>query len=319
MALVGKDILHAARLLNAGKLVAIPTETVYGLAANALDAKAVALIFETKGRPQFDPLIVHTYSLEKAKEYVSEFPEPLLTLAKKYWPGPLTILLPKKNSIPDLVTSGLPRVAIRVPAHFLTLKLLEETGFPLAAPSANPFGYISPTKPSHVNKQLGERIEYILDGGSCEVGLESTIVGMENEKICIYRLGGLAVNDIEKEIGKVELKINSSSDPTAPGQLKSHYAPGKTMLIGNLIELARKYSQKKLGLIAFGQLDLEPGKNLLINLSLKEDLGEAAANLFSVLRQMDDSDVDMIICDLVPPKGLGLAINDRLKRAAQAK
>lgn len=316
MATIGRDISRAADLLREGKVVAIPTETVYGLAASALDPIAAARIFEVKQRPFFDPLIVHTHSLEKVNEYVTEIPSPLKKLAEAYWPGPLTLLLPKKAVIPDLITAGLERVGIRIPDNDLTLSLLRQTGFPLAAPSANPFGYISPTSPLHVEKQLGNSIEYILDGGDCSVGLESTIVGMEGSDVCIYRLGGLSVDDIEKVVGKVQLRINTSSNPSAPGQLKSHYAPAKKLVIGNLEELAGQYKGRRIGIIGFGNLPASLSSNVVVNLSEKGDLKEAAANLFSALRKLDESDVDVIICSYLPGQGLGLAINDRLKRAS---
>jgi L-threonylcarbamoyladenylate synthase len=311
MATIGKDVFKAVQLLEEGKLVAIPTETVYGLAANALDTTAVAGIFRAKNRPTFDPLIIHVHSIEKAKEYVTKFPPELEKLSKTYWPGPLTLLLPKKNVVPDLVTSGLNNVAVRIPNHLLTLELLKQLDFPLAAPSANPFGYISPTKPEHVNKQLGSEVDYILDGGSCSVGIESTIVGMENERICVYRLGGLGIEDIEKVVGKVELKINSSGDPTAPGQLKSHYAPVKKLVIGNVDELLKQFPNA--GVLSFGKKNYNV---YTFNLSEKADLTEAAANLFQGLRSLDESPVEIIITDYLPSIGLGIAINDRLTRAA---
>jgi L-threonylcarbamoyladenylate synthase len=314
MATIGKDILKAAQLLEQGKLVAIPTETVYGLAANALDTTAVAGIFRAKNRPAFDPLIIHTHSIEKVKEYVSVFPSELEKLAKAFWPGPLTLLLPKKNNVPDLVTSGLNNVAVRIPNHKLTLELLKQLKFPLAAPSANPFGYISPTKPEHVNKQLGDEVDYILDGGSCIVGIESTIVGMEQAKICVYRLGGLTIEEIKKIVGKVELKINSSGDPTAPGQLKSHYSPVKKLLIGNVDELLKQHPNA--GVLSFGEKTYNV---YTFNLSDKADLTEAAANLFEGLRALDESKVEVIITDYLPSIGLGIAINDRLTRAAAGK
>ena len=311
MATIGKDIIKAAQLLREGKLVAIPTETVYGLASNALDATAVAGIFRAKNRPTFDPLIIHTYSIEKVKEYVKEFPAELEKLAKAYWPGPLTLLLPKKNIIPDLVTSGLDKVAVRIPNHILTLQLLKNLNFPLAAPSANPFGYVSPTKPEHVNKQLGNEIDYILDGGNCEVGIESTIVGMENDKVCVYRLGGLIIEQIEKVIGKVELKVNSSDNPTSPGQLQSHYAPIKKVVIGIIEELLKQF--KNAAVLSFGEKKYAVNT---FNLSEKGDLTEAAANLFTGLRTLDESDAEVIVCEYLPEIGLGLAINDRLTRAS---
>lgn len=318
MAETGSNISKAKQLLTNGSLVAIPTETVYGLAANALNPMAVAKIFEAKQRPTFDPLIVHTHSVQSVFDYVTEIHPLLLKLANKFWPGPLTLLLPKKVVIPDLVTSGLERVGVRVPNHPLTLELLKQLDFPLAAPSANPFGYISPTLPQHVEKQLGEKIDYILDGGACEVGLESTIVGEENGKIIIYRLGGLSIEDIENCIGqKVEIQLNQSSNPKAPGQLKSHYAPRKPFVLGDFKTLLPNYSNQKIGLLTFGQSALEYNSSYLQkNLSPSGDYKEAAIHLFSYLRDLDESDVDVIIAEPLPDVDLGRAINDRLRRAA---
>lgn len=315
MAEIGTDIQKAKVFLEKGDLVAIPTETVYGLAANALDVTAVAKIFEAKQRPTFDPLIVHTHDLNEVYQFVDSIPQVLLKLAKAYWPGPLTLLLQKKQIIPDLVTSGLDRVGVRVPNHPLTLGLLKDLNFPLAAPSANPFGYISPTTALHVQKQLGDKIPYILDGGPCQVGLESTIVGEENGEIVIYRLGGLSIDDIEKVVGKVSVQLNQSSNPKAPGQLKSHYAPKKPVIVGDLNQLVKQYADKKIGAIVFGPYSKD--ENVLVkNLSVTQNFNEAAGNLFSFLRDLDEADVDVIITSLVPEIGLGLAVNDRLRRAA---
>lgn len=316
MAEIGKDIQKGKDFLEKDELVAIPTETVYGLAANALNPIAVAKIFEAKERPTFDPLIVHTHSLNEVLNFVTEIHPALLKLAETFWPGPLTLLLPKKEIIPSLVTSGLDRVGVRIPNHALTLDLLSQLNFPLAAPSANPFGYISPTTAMHVEKQLGTKIPYILDGGSCEVGLESTIVGEENGEIIIYRLGGLSVDEIETIVGKVSVQLNQSSNPKAPGQLKSHYAPKKPVYIGNLNESQKQYSDQKIGAIVFGN-DIKLSESILIkNLSSTKNYQEASANLFSFLRELDEADVDVIITALLPETGLGLAINDRLRRAS---
>jgi L-threonylcarbamoyladenylate synthase len=313
---IGKDIQKGKDFLEKDELVAIPTETVYGLAANALNSIAVAKIFEAKERPTFDPLIVHTHSLHEVYKFVTIIHPSLLKLAEAFWPGPLTLLLPKKEIIPSLVTSGLDRVGVRIPNHALTLDLLSQLNFPLAAPSANPFGYISPTTAMHVEKQLGTKIPYVLDGGSCEVGLESTIVGEENGEIIIYRLGGLSVDEIEKVVGKVSVQLNQSSNPKAPGQLKSHYAPKKPVFVGDLKELQSKYADKKIGAIVFGN-DIKLNNSVLIkNLSSSKNYQEASANLFSYLRELDEAEVDLIIAELLPEEGLGLAINDRLKRAA---
>jgi L-threonylcarbamoyladenylate synthase len=313
---IGKDIVKAKRFLEQSNLVGIPTETVYGLAANALNSISVAKIFEAKDRPTFDPLIVHTFSINKVYDFVKEIHPSLLKLAEKFWPGPLTLLLPKKDVVPSLVTSGLDRVGVRIPNHDLTLNLLKQLDFPLAAPSANPFGYISPTSAQHVQAQLGNKLPYILDGGNCKVGLESTIVGEENGELIVYRLGGLSIEDIETVVGKVTVQLNQSSNPKAPGQLKSHYAPKKPLFIGDLSELQEKHKLKKTGAIVFGN-DFKCDEWVVVkNLSVSSNYHEAAANLFSFLRELDEDDIDVIISSFVPNQGLGLAINDRLKRAS---
>lgn len=312
MSKIGIDIEKAKQLLQNGGLVAIPTETVYGLAANALDPDAVLKIFEAKNRPHFDPLIIHTDNMEKARGWVSEFPAWAERLAKKFWPGPLTLLLSKKD-IPDIVTSGLDTVAVRVPDHPLTLKLLSQLTFPLAAPSANPFGYVSPTTPQHVAEQLEEKVDYILDGGPCAVGIESTIVGMEDGKLCVFRLGGLAVEEIEKVVGAVELRLNLSSDPKAPGMLKNHYAPAKPLFIGEVAELMKRHGGKRIGVISFSTS--YPGTETRV-LSAKAELAEAAQQLFGAIRALDAAEVDVILAERFPDSFLGRAINDRLQRAA---
>jgi L-threonylcarbamoyladenylate synthase len=318
MAEIGVDIERAAAFLRQGKLVAIPTETVYGLAGNALDLKSVSSIFETKNRPSFDPLILHVASLEQVSPFVSEFPEKLKQLAEAFWPGPLTVLLPRKASVPDLVTSGLGRVAVRVPKHPLTLALLAQLDFPLAAPSANPFGYISPTQAAHVAAQLGSQVPYILDGGACAVGLESTIVGMEGEQVVIYRLGGLELSEIESLVGQVTVQAHSTSNPSAPGQLASHYAPRKPIFLGNLTELVPQLIQqeKKVGVLSFSTHFPSLPADRQVVLSATQDLKEAAQRLFMAMRLLDESQAELIVAELVPEIGLGRAINDRLKRAA---
>lgn len=312
----GKNTDHAAKLLLNGALVAIPTETVYGLGANALDENAVLRVYEAKERPFFDPLIIHVASLQSAHNYADFNDERLTRLALEFWPGPLTLLLPKKMIVPAIVTSGLNQVAVRVPDHDLTLELLRKVRVPVAAPSANPFGYVSPTSAEHVDRQLGNKIDYILDGGICKVGLESTIVGAEDDTICVYRLGGLSIEEIERVVGKVELRINNSGDPKAPGQLKSHYAPLKKLLFGNSEELISENPDKKIALITFGPQKLNEKNCSVFNLSETCSLKEAALNLFKFLRLADDSDAEIVIAQKLPDEGLGRAINDRLKRAA---
>lgn len=315
MAEIGKDIDRAKQLLMEGKLVAIPTETVYGLAANALNEKAVLEIFKAKGRPHFDPLIVHVASLAQAETLASNFPEKAKVLAQKFWPGPLTLLVPKKGTVPDIVTSGLNTVGLRCPDQELTLQLLKSLSFPLAAPSANPFGYVSPTTPQHVNEQLGDKVAYILDGGECRVGIESTIVGFENEQATVLRLGGLAIEKIEHFTGPLLVQLHSSSNPHAPGQLQSHYAPGKKIILGTEAQLQAQ-AHTNAGTIMFYKALTGIPANRQIILSPNRNLEEAAQHLFAALRTLDKTSIDVILAELVPDTGLGRAINDRLRRAA---
>ncbi len=341
---IGTDIAHAIALLQQGKLVAIPTETVYGLAGNALNEATVAAIFEAKNRPTFDPLIIHIADWRHAERWVLDIPEKAEALAKAFLPGPLTLLLPKRPIIPDLVTAGSPLVAIRVPAHPMARKVLEALDFPLAAPSANPFGYVSPTTAAHVAQQLGEKIPYILDGGPCQVGLESTIVfappapkggapaGLQltlsvSEGSAaappsgaggaeVLRKGGISIEAIEAVIGPVTVQEHSSSKPSAPGMLLSHYAPGTPLVLGNLQELAAQHPGTKIGVLAFRQPlpGLPPEQQIV--LSAKGDFAEAAQHLFAGLRYLDGLNLDLIIAELLPEVQLGRAINDRLRRAA---
>ena len=319
---IGTDIAKAGMWLSQGACVGIPTETVYGLAANALDAMAISGIFAIKNRPTFDPLIVHFPNIDAVRQYTTDFSKALEILAERFWPGPLTILLPRRDVIPDLVTSGLPRVAVRIPAHPLAQTLLQSLPFPLAAPSANPFGYISPTTAQHVADQLGGKIPYILDGGSCSIGLESTIVGWENNTVVVYRLGGISLEAIKEVAGNVEVQLNQSSNPHAPGMLKSHYSPRKPLYLNNLLENIQKYRNQKIGILCLSEKDLAQGwkeingASKIVYLSKQGDLNEAARNLFSALRQLDQMDIDIILAESVPEEGLGKAINDRLRRAA---
>ncbi|MEM0954044.1 MAG: L-threonylcarbamoyladenylate synthase [Pseudomonadota bacterium] len=318
MALITQDIAAVAAALRQGELAAIPTETVYGLAGNALNAEAVAGIFDAKRRPSFDPLIMHLPNADAVTGYVVDFPARLRNLADALWPGPLTLLLPRQNIVPDLVTSGLERVAVRVPAHPMAASLLEQLDFPLAAPSANPFGYISPTTAEHVQAQLGERIDWILDGGAAPVGIESTIVGMEDGSPMIYRLGGVAVDQIEALIGPVTVKAHSSSRPAAPGLLEQHYAPATRFILGDRAALVSKMLEKdhRVGVLNFDTPVEGIDLGLQRVLSPTADLREAASNLFAALRELDSFALDVIVAERVPAAGLGLAINDRLQRAA---
>ncbi|MEL6539513.1 MAG: L-threonylcarbamoyladenylate synthase [Bacteroidota bacterium] len=317
MAIIGSDILYAQRLLTAGQVVAIPTETVYGLAGNAYDTAAISTIFSTKQRPSFDPLIVHVGSMAQAQSFTTPWPSTAMQLAQYFWPGPLTLVLEKNSRIPDIVTAGLPSVGVRMPQHSLALSLLRQLPFSLAAPSANPFGYISPTTPQHVQQQLGGNIPYILDGGSCVVGLESTIVGFERAKPVIYRLGSISVEAIEEAIGPVSiLEPAADTAPQVPGMLTSHYAPTKPLRIGDLDALLAQYSPQEVGILAFDRLHPAIAPERQVVLSPSRSLREAAQRLFAAMRTLDALPVEVILATPVPDAGIGKAINDRLKRAS---
>lgn len=312
----GTDIEMAAALLRDGETVSIPTETVYGLAANALDESAVLKIFEQKKRPAFDPLIVHLKSLRELEKYALVEDKMVWKLAEAFWPGPLSLVLPKKKTIPDLVTSGLETVALRVPDHPLTLKLLEKLDFPLAAPSANLFGSTSPTSAAHVLDQLSGKVSYVLDGGETKLGLESTIIKFTSKGPDVLRLGGLTLEELEDTLGaRVNTVRSSSSNPEAPGMLSAHYNPGIQVKIGDLNKALKLNKHKKVGVMAFGHYNA-CDEEIVFNLSPTSNLEEAAKNLFKGLRYFRTKNVDIILADWLPEKGLGRAINDRLRRAA---
>ncbi|MFN5135286.1 MAG: L-threonylcarbamoyladenylate synthase [Chitinophagaceae bacterium] len=315
--ITGIDIDAAAKLLAKGELVSIPTETVYGLAANALNDDAVLKIYEVKQRPQFNPLIVHVASWQQAATYVRNIPPKAQLLAETFWPGPLTLLLEKQNNIPDLVTAGSNRVAIRIPNHPLTLALLQQLDFPVAAPSANPSGYVSPTSAQHVLQNLNGKIPYILDGGECNVGVESTIVGWdEDEEPVIYRLGGITTEAVEKVLNqKVTFSKSISENPDAPGQLKSHDATHTPLHMGVMEELLRQFEDEKIVLINFKDYHPDLPREQQLILAPSGTLEEAAKNLFKILRQADAMHATIVLTEPLPQKGLGAAINDRLERA----
>ena len=313
MSLISQDIVRAGQILSSGDLVAIPTETVYGLAGNALDPLAVAKIFEAKNRPFFDPLIVHIGNVSQLNQFTTSVSEKAEKLMAAFWPGPLTLLFNKSTLIPDIVTSGLEKVAIRMPNHPMTLKLLQSLPFPLAAPSANPFGYVSPTEAAHVESHLGHVVPMILDGGPCGVGVESTIVDVGSFPVRILRLGGITVEQIEECLNeKVEIQI-SSSKPSAPGMLESHYAPRKPMFWHGDASLVN--NDARTGYLSFeGSLR----GDIVFELSSKGDLTEAAARLFQGMRWLDEQDIDRIEVKRLPEQGLGRAMNDRLNRACRS-
>jgi L-threonylcarbamoyladenylate synthase len=309
---VGKDLSIAASLLREGGIVGIPTETVYGLAANAFNDAAVLKVFAAKQRPAFDPLIVHVGERDGVHRVARELPPGAEALMEAFWPGPLTLVLPKRTEVPDIVTSGLDTVGVRMPAHPLTLELLRAIEFPIAAPSANPFGYVSPTTAQHVDDQLGDRIPYILDGGPCAVGVESTIVGWELDRWVLYRPGGVAVEEIERVIGRVGEAMKPLL-PIAPGMLESHYAPRKPVHVGDMSALLLRFVTQRAGVISFR--DRYDAHRCEV-LSAQGDLNEAARALFAALRSLDASDCEVILAERFPDEGLGRAINDRLRRAA---
>ncbi|WP_371170372.1 L-threonylcarbamoyladenylate synthase [Aliiroseovarius sp. 2305UL8-7] len=297
-------IARAASLLRGGALVSFPTETVYGLGANATDNHAVARIFEAKNRPQFNPLIVHLPSLEAVEDY-AVLEGAALDLAQAFWPGPLTLVLPLKpnSGLSKLVSAGLESVAIRVPAHPLAQELLKEAGVPVAAPSANPSGRISPSTAGHVINGLSGKIEAVLDGGPCDVGVESTIVGIDPTPV-LLRPGGLPIEALEAALGGPIATRQESATITAPGQLSSHYAPNAMMRPNAETTIAGER------LLGFGHVEAD------LNLSPSGDLVEAAANLFQMLHQLDEEADTPIAVSPIPDHGMGRAINDRLRRAA---
>ena len=314
MTKTGQDIAYARQQLMDGNLVAIPTETVYGLAANALDVDAVVKIFEVKNRPTFDPLIVHAVSIEQIQSFVADLPAEAKRLAEAFWPGPLTLVLNKKDIIPDLVTSGLKTVGVRIPRHPLTLELLQTLDFPLAAPSANLFGYVSPTTAYHVYSQLGQQIGYTLDGGACKIGIESTIVSFA-DGVEVLRVGGCKLEDIKSIVGRVKVRTHSTSNPAAPGMMDSHYAPRTPLVMGDIKKLLKIHEKEHVGILSFSDAYIKDDTKRQFVLSEKKDLEEAATRLFIGLRELDALNLQLILAEPVPDVGLGKAINDRLRRA----
>ena len=318
---MGTDLNMAAEKLEQGELVAIPTETVYGLAANGLNANAVLKIYEVKNRPQFNPLILHFASVEQIEQLGLRFPPKARELAQVFSPGPLTYVIPANDTIPGIVTAGTGAVAVRIPSHPLTRQLLERLPFPLAAPSANISGSVSPTSAQHVQAQLGGKIAYILDGGPSEVGLESTIVSFLDEPPQLLRYGGITAEQIESIIGPLQKPDQGFVDnPVAPGQLARHYATRHPLQLGDAAALiSAAHNRDPVPRIASISLKrcfpALPAAYQFV-LSPEGRLDEAASRLFAAMRQADEMDIDLIIADRFPDEGLGRAINDRLNRAA---
>ncbi len=284
-----------------GGIVALPTETVYGLAADALNPGAVLKIYETKKRPDFNPLIVHVSGISEFEKYAVSIPNAVYKIAEKFSPGPVTYVLSKRNVIPDIVTAGIDTVALRIPSHPLFREVLEKCGRPIAAPSANMFGRISPTTAEDVLKELNGKIEYILDGGRCPIGIESTVISFEGERIFVLRHGFVTKEEIEAVSGKEVTEIKeSASKISSPGMLKSHYAPLTPLYFTDNIEYF-KNKESSVG---------------IIDLTVYGNLREAALNLFADLRAADEKGYDFIVTKYVENKGLGRAVNDRLKKAS---
>ena len=339
-----EQITQAANIIRSGGVVAFPTETVYGLGASAFNEKAVARIFEIKRRPYFDPLILHVGGIDWLDDLVRDIPELARALIDRLWPGPLTVVLPKKPIVPDIATSGLPGAAVRMPSNEIARRLIAEAGVPIAAPSANLFGCVSPTAAAHVRDGLGGAVDMLIDGGECAVGIESTIISFMNGAPLLLRPGGAPLEDIEAVIGKVTIPANDEFANQSPGRSGKHYATSTPLVsVRDIDEIADiefiKYINNidnitynntnnicdnvKIGLLAFAPLDNVNSGNFPSNivkteyLSKNGDLHEAACNLFAAMRRLDESGVDIIAALPVPNTGLGLAINDRLRRAAR--
>jgi L-threonylcarbamoyladenylate synthase len=308
------QMLAAVAAIRRGELVGLPTETVYGLAADALNPEAVVRIFAAKGRPRFDPLIVHIADPDWAWQIAQPSPR-AQRLAAACWPGPLTLVLKRQAIVPDIVTSGLETVGVRCPDHVVARELIRICGTPLAAPSANPFGRISPTTAEHVREQLGDQVAVVLDGGPCRVGIESTVLLPDPHPV-ILRPGGLTRERLEEILGEPVALAGSGEraahlPPQAPGMLASHYAPRKPLTL--LPPGATWPGDATIGILAFSNATPHPHREIL---SRSGDLAEAATNLFAALRRLDASPATRIMAEMVPDHGLGLGINDRLRRAA---
>lgn len=312
-------LIRAKNALDSDDIIAIPTETVYGLAGNAFSKIAVNKIFVLKNRPLYNPLIVHIKSVEFLDKIACNIPPSAYRLAEEFWPGPLTLVLEKQPHIPTIVTAGKDTVAVRMPNHPLTLELLRALDYPLAAPSANPFGSISPTSAEHVAHYFEKELDVIIDGGNCQKGIESTIIGFENQQPIIYRLGSLSIAEIEAKIGPV-LTHNQTNDtaPIAPGMLTRHYAPTtETHLTTDVNRLIERFPSKKIGLLLFQNTIDSPNVFQQEILSKSGNLEEAAQHLYAAMHRLDALHLDLIIAEKLPNSGLGKTINDKLERAAK--
>jgi L-threonylcarbamoyladenylate synthase len=315
------DLERAAEAIKAGLLVAIPTETVYGLGADTWNRVALARVFEAKRRPSFDPLIVHVAEPDAAAE-VADITVPYARLlSERFWPGPLTMVLPKRERVPDLATSGLPTVAVRCPANAVAREIIRRSGVPVAAPSANPFGYLSPTRAEHVVAQLGDRVDFIVDGGRCPVGVESTVLDLSSDPPLILRPGGLPVELITQVVPGVQVFDRAATSPRAPGQLPSHYAPTRPLYLVAFGSVAGIEPRGRAAAICFGAESARAAHrsghwSRIVDLSPAENPVEAAAALFDILHELDAAGFDELWAERLPDTGLGLAVNDRLFKAS---
>lgn len=315
---ISTDIHKAKNILEQDNLVAIPTETVYGLAGNAFSETAIKKIFETKNRPLFNPLIVHIHSKDLLDDLTEKVPQKAYQLAEAFWPGSLTLVLKKKSNIPYLVTAGKNTVAVRVPNHPLTLSLLQLLDFPLVAPSANPFGSISPTTAEHVVNYFPETVPLVLDGGVCESGIESTIIGFDEDEPILYRLGAISIEAIEAIVGKVTVMNTKEAAPEAPGMLLKHYAPKtKTILVDDIENFLKENTLPKIGTISFYKTTAHSNVVHQEVLSERKDFKEAAANLYQAMHRLDKMKLNLIVAERFPDENLGKSINDRLNRATK--
>lgn len=318
--MITSNIDKAVKALINDEIVALPTETVYGLAGNAYNDSVIRKIFDLKKRPLYNPLIVHIRSASCLHEVAQNIPEMAFKLSEKFWPGPLTLLLEKKEQISALVTAGKNTVAVRVPDHPFILDVLNRLEFPLAAPSANPFGSISPTCAEHVSDYFDQSLSVILDGGECERGIESTIVGFEENTPVLYRYGSISVEDIEKVAGKLRVNTKNDKHPDAPGMLSRHYSPATdTYFADNVEDLINDFDGKRIGLLLFKNKFQESKIRVQEVLSRDGDLTEASRNLYAALHRLDKAGLDVIIAEKLPDYGLGAAMNDRLRRAVKTK
>lgn len=317
--MITRDIQLAVDSLDRNDVVGMPTETVYGLAGNAFSEQAVRRIFEVKQRPAYNPLIVHINGVADLNVVASDIPEEAVIMARHFWPGPLTVVLKKKSCIPDLVTAGKATVAVRAPDHPVAQELLRRTSYPLAAPSANPFGTISPTSAAHVERYFGDTIPCVLDGGTCRRGIESTIVGFGDDgRPVILRLGSITPGEIEEVAGHVTIRNNAMAAPDAPGMLSRHYSPKTELIITSNPEMTLDmYAGRKVGLLTFSERVPDRPGLIQVVLSDKGDMNEAAAALYAALHDLDQLSADIIVTSLLPETGLGMAINDKLRRAAE--